>query len=450
MNIRSSLMAAMLLMLVPFSPAQAQGAVPPSLEARLKSFFVQKQAQARALLKEEGQETAPEVWKFFNAGAEGDWKTVGSSYRLLRSGAYQYDVARKDKRLETMAWQPVNECFGAYDEFSHWPEDYMQMFGNEIAASIPKGSLYFGGTDPGRWVLTAFCKSHANADPFFVLTQNALADGLYLKYLRVMYGTRIKIASEEESQTAFSNYVAEASQRLKAGKLQPGEKAKEVNGKVQVSGQYAVMQVNARIARKIFDSNPDREFYVEESFPLDWMYPYLSPNGFIMKINREPVAELSAGTLRKDREYWMRFSDRAIGQWLTPETPVKDVCDFAATVFGARENGDYQPDERFVRNSYACKSCSKLRSSIAGVYAWRVTKSKTPAEKTRMIKEADFAFRQAFALCPYSSEAVFRYANFLVEQGRKKEALLVAQTAEPLDPRNTGLANLLQQLESQQ
>src|SRR6266850_4822861 len=103
------------------SLSQAQNKQPMSLElqARLKGFFAQKEQQARALAKEEKQEQAPDVCKFFAAGKEGDWPGVASLYRTMRSGAYQYEGGRKDKRLETMVWQPVNELFGAYDSFAH-------------------------------------------------------------------------------------------------------------------------------------------------------------------------------------------------------------------------------------------------------------------------------------------------------------------------------------------
>jgi hypothetical protein len=46
-----------------------------------------------------------------------------------------------------------------------------------------------------------------------------------------------------------------------------------------------------------------------------------------------------------------------------------------------------------------------------------------------MARAADFAFRQAWALCPTSPEAVFRYVNFLLKQKRISDALLVAETA---------------------
>src|SRR5260221_12428457 len=67
----------------------------------------------------------------------------------------------------------------------------------------------------------------------------------------------------------------------------------------------------------------------------------------------------------------------------------------------------------------------------------------------RMIKEADFAFRQAFAFCPYSPEAVFRYVNLLVspEVQRLDDALLIAKTCQKLDPFNSGVVDLVNRLQ---
>ena len=64
-----------------------------------------------------------------------------------------------------------------------------------------------------------------------------------------------------------------------------------------------------------------------------------------------------------------------------------------------------------------------------------------------MATEADFSFRQAFALCPYSPEAVFRYTDFLVAHKRKADALLLVETAQQIDPRNGNFGNLIQKLE---
>jgi thioredoxin-like negative regulator of GroEL len=75
---------------------------------------------------------------------------------------------------------------------------------------------------------------------------------------------------------------------------------------------------------------------------------------------------------------------------------------------------------------------SKLRSSHGGLYAWRAQHAVGASEKERMNDAADFAFRQAWALCPYSPEAVFRYVNFLLARDRAADALVVAETAAQL------------------
>jgi Flp pilus assembly protein TadD len=60
-----------------------------------------------------------------------------------------------------------------------------------------------------------------------------------------------------------------------------------------------------------------------------------------------------------------------------------------------------------------------------------------------MATEADLAFRQAFALCPYSPEVVFRYVGLLLQNGRKQDALLVATTASKIEPANGQFAGMV-------
>ena len=52
---------------------------------------------------------------------------------------------------------------------------------------------------------------------------------------------------------------------------------------------------------------------------------------------------------------------------------------------------------------------------------------KTEADKQALLTEADFAFRQAFALCPYSPEAIFRYVQLLLQFNRLDDAQLIAE-----------------------
>jgi len=220
----------------------------------------------------------------------------------------------------------------------------------------------------------------------------------------------------------------------------------------------AVMAINGLLTKTIFDANPTNEFYVEESFPLDWMFPYLSPFGIIMKINRQPLPELSDEICERDHAFWSRYSERFIGDWITYETPVKDIAEFAERVYLRHDFSRFKGDRAFVRDDQAQKAFSKLRSSIAGVYAWRLGMSGSPTipqylakpgpEHDRMLREADFAFKQAFAFCPYSPEAVYRYINLLANPtvGRLDDALIVAETCLKFDPYNGSIINLVEQL----
>ena len=378
-----------------------------------------------------------------------------NTYARLKPRSGQYEGSVNDPAVSSPVWQTIIEVQTAFDAFTRGGTKYPLAFGEGIIQSIPAGSIYFGGTDPGRGLVTALCESHAQAKPFFTLTQNALADSRYLDYLRSMYGSRIYIPTTNDSQSAFTNYLVDVRRRLdhdrdfpnEPGQVKPGEDVRVAeDGRMQVSGQVAVMMINALLVKDIFDHNPDCEFYVEESFPLDWMYPYLLPHGLIFKLNREPLPALSATTLDADHTFWTRQCESMLGDWLKPETPVSNVCAFVESVYGQKDWSHFTGDPGFVTNDFATRAFSKLRSSSGGLYQWRLASKTDAGDKARLRAETDYAYRQAFALCPVSPEAVFRYVNFLVTQDRLNDALLIVRTARKMDPENEQLIDLLSRL----
>ena len=247
--------------------------------------------------------------------------------------------------------------------------------------------------------------------------------------------------SPGDHEQSFNEYMADAQRRMQLNQLKPNEDVRldKESGRLTVQGQVAVMSINGLLTKVIFDKNPTNEFYVEESFPLDWMFPYLEPYGIIMKINRQPLPEMTEEMVKRDHEFWSQYSQRLIGNWITYDTPVKEVCEFAQRVNEGRDYKGFSGDRKFIRDDQAQKSFSKLRSSIGGLYTWRYTYARTTAEKDRMFKEADFAFRQAFAFCPFSPEAVYRYTTLLASVGRLEDALQIIETALRFDRDNVTL-----------
>jgi hypothetical protein len=418
--------------------------------AQLKSFVAEKQAQADVATNE----AAPGFAPFFAAAKTGDWLAVSNVFANFHNHAGQYDHSGKtDDRLHGPRWEAVKEVWGAFDAFCVGDEKYAAAFGRDIIDSIPPGSIYFGGTDPGRFVVTAMCRSQVAGDPFYVLTQNALADGTYLEYLRDLYGEKIYVPTAEDSQRCFADYTQDAARRMEQHQLKPGEDIyKDASGKVQVRGHVAVMEINGLLVKTVFDKNPQPDFYVEESFPLDWMYPQLEPHGLIFKLDRQPMSRLSDEVVQKDHDYWAKYVQPMIGGWLNNDTSVAEIAAFAEKTFGRHDFSVFKGDPRFIKNDYAHKMFSKLRSSIAGLYAWRASHAAGTEDKERMAREADFAFRQAWALCPDSPEAVYRYVNFLLEQNRGSDALLVAETAAemPESKANGQLRSLVQNIKQYQ
>jgi beta-lactamase regulating signal transducer with metallopeptidase domain len=403
------------------------------VHSQLKAFVAEKEAQERQLqaldekdyFKHDPQLKVPDCQPFFAAAAKGDWQAMSNllSEMGLSRGA-------TNRPYYQGRWKaPVGETFGAIEAFAAGDEKYSQIYGDEIIQSIPPGSVYFGGTDAGRFIVTALQKSQVTGDPFFTLTQNALADESYLAYLRSMYGDNIYVPTAADSQKCFEDYESHVAIRFQKHQLKADENYQQSGGRIQISGMGAVMQINGLLVKVIFDHSPNREFYIEESWPLDWMYPYLEPHGLIFKINRQPLNELSDEIVQRDHDYWAKIIQPMIGDWLNDDTSVQEITDFAKKIFLQHDFSGFAGDPQFIENAYSCKMFSKERASIADLYVWRMNQAATSGEKEQMARAADFAYRQALALCPYSSEAANGYESFLKSRNLDANAALIEAMA---------------------
>ena len=259
-------------------------------------------------------------------------------------------------------------------------------------------SIFFGGTDPGRFVPTYMIYSALYRPDVYLITQNALADDTYMSVERDLYGDEIWIPSKEDSAEAFNIYVDE----VQRGVRQANGDLKIENGRVQVTGALGVMEINGILTKMQHDHDRNRHaFYVEESYVIPWMYPYLSPHGLIMKINANPTP-YDAKRAAKDRDFWDWYTRRLL------------------------------KDPMYRRDFAGQKSFSKLRAAIAGLYI-----------RQGRYQEGSQAFREACLLYPASPEATFRYAQEVLLPFRRYEPTLeLMDFTDVIDPNNKRTASL--------
>ena len=161
------------------------------------------------------------------------------------------------------------------------------------------------------------CKAHAEGKPFYTITQNALADGSYLEYLRVMYGRKLAMPSNEDSKRALDAYVAEAGARSERGELKRNENVtKDENGNYSVSGVTAVMGINALDRENDLRCEPEARVLYRGEFSVGVDVSAPVPARLILKLNRRPLPEMTAAMVRKDQEFWAIQMKRWIGDWV--------------------------------------------------------------------------------------------------------------------------------------
>jgi thioredoxin-like negative regulator of GroEL len=315
--------------------------------------------------------------------------------------------------------------------WSEYPESLRK---NNYPPPMETNALFFGGTDPGRFVPTYMIYCPQVRPDVYLITQNALADNTFMNTTRDLYGDQLWIPSLADSNRAFQEFV----QSVQNGGAADAD-VKIEGGRVQVQGVGGVMKINGILCKQIFDHNqyiaevktdestreagsavvprdpvgPDgklrqRSFYVEESYVIPWMYPYLTPHGLIMKINNEPT-EITPEMVKNDHEFWDWYTKRLVN------------------------------DSKFTRDVVARKTFSKLRSAIAGLYTARGN-----------MTEAEYAFKQSVELYPLSPEAVFRLADLYMRQRRLDEASKVISDFVAQDVHNESAQGFLKQIEQMQ
>lgn len=304
-----------------------------------------------------------------------------------------FELSGAEQNGHDYGWQFGNyQLRGADAIMEELEEDEEPLPNPSYPPAMGQGAVFFGGTDPGRFVPTYMIYSADVRPDVFLITQNALADNTFMSVTRDLYGDQLWIPTPKDSENAFSVYVDE----VNAGIRPQNADLIIENGRVQIVGALGVMEINGILCKMIFEHNkPWHKFYVEESYVIPWMYPYLTPHGLIMHINPSETS-FTAKHVTDDRDFWDWYVRR-----LTR-------------------------DGKFRRDIVAQKSFSKLRSAIAGLYV----------NRNRFI-DAEQAYTEARILYPVSPEANFRCVqDILMRQGRIDEALAIVNHYCERDPNN--------------
>lgn len=319
----------------------------------------------------------------------GDWPSAANRFEQIKVQMGQHKDGPSDSAAYKALWQYVLEAAGAFEQAALWTPELLHLYAEEVMGAIPPGAVYFGGTAAGRFVITAY-RTVLNR-PFHVIAQIELAEPSYMDFLRDTVGQELDLPSPEDCTRIVQRHVEE----VQTGGMPAAPGVTIKDGRISASGIHGVMMINGILSQMIFDRNKAaHEFYVDESYVIPWMYPYLEPSGPIMRLRAQP-RKLSPETIAEDRTYWDDLEGR-----------LKQVPAFA-------------------ESEAAQQTFSKLRSAVGGVY-----------EYWRLRSEAEYAFQQALRLYPDSPEACFRYAQHLVQRELYEEAMDVLSAFLQRDPGN--------------
>jgi hypothetical protein len=354
---------------------------------KVRQFGRNRRAIVERIAARRNEALPPEIDAFFKAVDKGDWDEIDRLWKdLAKHATVQYENSEGDRSDLRPYWPSVLDAYGVAEQAHLWPAQKLLDYGNAIMDSLRPGEIFVGGTDNGRWVPELM--NETSGDPHIMITQNALADGGYLDFVRELYGEQFSALSPEDSQRGFEAYVADAQKRFQHDldfpdepkQVLPGENIKMVNGKIEYSGQVAVMGINEKLLQLLMEKNPDLSFAMQESFAMNNLYPDALPVGPLMELNAhgEPFNADYAG---QSVDYW-----RSTAQTLLA-------------------------DPQASGSEYTLRAYSKDMNSTANLLAAH-----------NFTTEAADAYRLASQVWPANAESVEGLARVMVQAGQREQA----------------------------
>src|SRR5204863_9363372 len=134
-----------------------------------------------------------------------------------------------------------------------------------------------------------------------------------VEYMNTLYGDRFATLTDDDQKRAFQQYTTDAQKRLEHDQqfpdepkqIRPGENIRMVDGKVEVSGQAAVMAINEKLLQTLMAKNPDLSFALQESFPLKGTYADALPLGPLMELRAQDAKNIfTPERAAQSLDYW--------------------------------------------------------------------------------------------------------------------------------------------------
>lgn len=356
---------------------------------KLAQFARSRRDFVYALARRHAVQVSADVERFFDAVESGNWDAIDAAFKKINGGDSSAGHANTRPPGSEHLWPAIIDAYGAAEQVHLWPAQQLLDYGNAVLGALRPGMVYVGGTDNGRWI-PELINDTSEGERHIVVTQNGLADGTYLDYLRLQYDDRLATLSPEDSQRAFQEYMADAQKRLEHDQrfpdepkqVRPGEDIQVSDGKVQVGGQVAVMAINERLLQALMQKNPDLSFAIEESFPLKGTYADALPLG--------PLMELRAGNDRNG--FTAERAAQSLDYWRNTAQQVSS-------------------DPAAAGSDSALKSYSHDTAAAANLLAAH-----------SFAAEAEEAYRLASQLWPGNAQAMGGLADLLATTGRENEA----------------------------
>ncbi len=356
---------------------------------KLAQFSRSRRELVQALARRHGVEVSDDVNRFFDAVEAGNWDEIQARYKVINGGDGSAGHGADRPAGVNEFWCAIVDAYGVAEQVHEWPAQKLLDYGHAVLDSLRPGMVYVGGTDNGRWV-PELLNDTSEGERHIVVTQNGLADGKYLEYVAELYGDQVTTLTKEDSQRAFQEYITDAQRRLlhdqqfpdEPKQVRPGEDIQITDGRVQVSGMIAVMQINEKLLQTLMQKNPDLSFAVEESVPMKGTYADAIPLGPLMELRvQDPQDTFTAERAAQSLDYWRTTAQNVLADSETTSSP------------------------------YALKSYSHDATSAANLLAAH-----------DYFAEAEQAYHLSSQLWPGNPEAAGGLATILARTGRADEA----------------------------